>query len=121
MSILRKSLVILAAAATVASCGGSGANESVSGDNSSPPVSSASATETTDSSHPAEAGEPDLITVPGYDYVNATGALLNVCKMFSQLDIETCSVHEVTNLRAGYFVVVGLSPTSRCRAMSSPT
>lgn len=103
-------VVALLAAGVLVACGGSDGTTDAADDTSSSPASPSVSATTPDTGHDSEAGEPELIEIAGYEYSDEVGPVGNVCKMFTQEVIATCSVHKVTNLSQGFFIVMGFNP-----------
>jgi hypothetical protein len=109
MNTLQRSLAVLAVAATVTACGSSGGTDQAADDTS--PVTMPSVSATTDDGHAAQAGEPELVQVTGYDYSDDVGPVENICQLFSQDVISSCSAHAVSGLSQGYLIVMGFNPS----------
>lgn len=103
-------LVALLATGVLVACGGSGGTTDAADDASTAPTSPSVSATSADAGHDAEAGEPELIEVAGYEYSDDVGPVENVCNVFTEELIETCSVHKVTNLSQGFFIVMGFNP-----------
>jgi hypothetical protein len=103
-------LTALAAVLLVGACGGSGDGAEAGGAPANQPTTPIASTPTDVPSHAAESGEPTLVNVAGYEYLDPTGAITNACKLFSDEIMDSCSVHGVSRLGEGYIVLWGFNP-----------
>jgi len=113
MKNVSKVLAAAVALLLLAACSGSAGDDVAAGGTATPASPTAtplSSSAEPVSSHPAEAGEPMLVTVAGYDYIDPTGPEVNACRIFSEDLILGCSVHRVTRLGEALFVQWQFNP-----------